>query len=385
MQNLLPVLASPSRVARNEALSIISALGIPRAELFQFIVKRLAEPYRYATYVRTLRKIEKGKALPLLIDHLLERNNESLGLVLRVVGVMEFGDRRDIILKAIQSGNRRDIDNAIEVIETSLHPKIREILIPLLEENPSDEKMALIGKRLGVAALADSPERIFLELLKEEDLVVQALVVYALGEGAVDGLLSDAIEELRDSKAQMVREAAQWTLRGLGGRATTEQVSPEDVNLVEKVVCIRKTPIFNDLRVQEVMAIAGKSSLREFTKGEVVVGEGDPGDALYLIIDGEMTVIKRLGTQQEAVLDRIGRDDFFGEMALLDGAARSASVRVESDASLLVIKGKDFIVAVEDHPSIPLSICRVLARRIRALQGRLPAFESARVGDSLSA
>ena len=194
MQDLLPVLASPSRVARNEALSIISALGFPRAELFQFMVKRLAEPYRYAAYVRTLQKIEKGKALPLLIDHLLERNNESLGLVLRVLGVMEFGDRRDIILTAIQSGNRRDIDNAIEALETSLHPKIREILIPLLEENPSDEKMALIGKRLGIAALADTPKRIFLELLKEEDLVVQALVVYALGEGAVDGLLSDAIE-----------------------------------------------------------------------------------------------------------------------------------------------------------------------------------------------
>ena len=119
------------------------------------------------------------------------------------------------------------------------------------------------------------------------------------------------------------------------------------------------------------MAISGKSFVREFAKGEVVIREGDPGDALYLIMEGEMAVIKDMGKEQECVLDRIGKDAFFGEMALLDGNPRSASNRAESEALVLVLNGEDFVRIMEDYPSVPLKICGVLARRIRELHSRL--------------
>ena len=101
------------------------------------------------------------------------------------------------------------------------------------------------------------------------------------------------------------------------------------------------------------MAIAGKSFVREFAKGEVAVREGDPGDALFLIMEGEMAVIKGMGKEQEFVLDRIGKDDFFGEMALLDGNPRSASIRAESEAVVLVLNDEDFVRIIEDYPSVP--------------------------------
>ena len=369
--DLLPVLASPSRVVKNEVLSILSALGPPRKLVSHFITRALKRPYRYALYVRELQKIEKGKTLPLLLDHILERNNESLEIILRVIGIIEFGDRMDTILKAIQSGKRRDIDNAIEALETSLHSSIRKILIPLMEENPSDESMANVGRTLGIVALTDTPERILTGLLKDEDPLIQALTVYAFGEGIVDQSPSHAIEELLDSDTQIVREAAQYTPRVLEGRAPTEHGLPRDPNLVEKAISVRKIPIFSDLRVQEVMAIAGKSLMRKFARDEVVVREGDPGDALFLIMEGEMAVIKGMGKEQEFVLDRIGKDDFFGEMALLDGNPRSASIRSESEALVLVLNDEDFVRIMEDYPSVPLKICGVLVRRIRELHGRL--------------
>jgi HEAT repeat protein len=371
VQDLLPVLASPSRVAKNEALSILAKLGPPRTDISQFIMKELEKSYHYAAYVRVLQKIETGKVFPLLFDHILERNNETLEVVLRVLGVMEFGDKIEIILKALQSSNRRDKENAIEALENSLHSKIRRVLIPLFEENPSEEQMAMVGKTLGIMTLPDSTEVILLQLLKDDDPIIQALAVYALGEGVIELPHSHAIEELLDSETQIVREAAQHTLHVLEGRTPAEYGSQKDANLVEKAISVRKIPIFSDLRVQEVMAIAGKSFVRKFTKSEVVIREGDPGDALYLIMKGEMAVIKGMETEQEFILDSIGRDDFFGEMALLDGNPRSASIRAESEALVLVLNDEDFVRIMEDYPSVPLKICGALVRRIRELHSRL--------------
>jgi len=192
-----------------------------------------------------------------------------------------------------------------------------------------------------------------------------------LGEGVIEQPPSNAIAELLDSKTQIVREAAQCALRVLEGKAPTEHGPSRDLNLVEKAISVRKIPIFNDLRVQEIMVIASKSLMREFAKGEVVIREGDPGDALFLIMEGEMAVIKGMGKEQEFVLDRIGKDDFFGEIALLDGNPCSASIRAESKALVLVLKDEDFVRIIDDYPSVPLKICGVLFRRIRELHGRL--------------
>jgi HEAT repeat protein len=371
VQDLLRVLASPSRVAKNEALSILAKLGLPRTDISQFIMKEIEKPYRYAAYVRVLQKIETGKVVPLLLDHMLERNNETLEVVLRVLGLMEFGDKIKFILKALQSSNRRDKENAIEALEHSLHPKIRRVLIPLFEENPSEERVFMVGKTLGIMTLPDSTEVILLQLLKDDDPTIQALTIFAFGEGVIEQPPINAIAELLDSETQIVREASQYTLRVLEGRAPAEYGSQKDANIVEKAISFRKIPLFNDLRVQEIMAIAGKSFVREFAKGEVVIREGDPGDALYLIMEGEMVVIKDMGKEQEVFLDRIGKDDFFGEMALLDGNPRSASNRAESDALVLVLNGNDFVRIMEDYPSVPLKICGVLVRRIRELHSRL--------------
>ena len=371
VQDLLRVLASPSRVEKNEALSILAKLGPPRTDISQFIMKEIEKPYRYAAYVRVLQKNETGKVLPLLLDHMLERNNETLEVVLRVLGLMEFGDKIKFILKALQSSNRRDKENAIEALEYSLHPKIRRVLIPLFEENPSEEKVFMVGKTLGITAFPDSIDGILLQLLKDDDPTIQALTVYAFGEGVIEQPPITAIAELLDSETQIVTEAAQYTLHVLEGKIPAEYGSQTDANVVEKAIAFRKIPLFNDLRVQEIMAIAGKSFVREFAKGEVVIREGDPGDALYLIMEGEMAVIKDMGKEQEFVLDRIGKDDFFGEMALLDGNPRSASNIAESEALVLVLNGKDFVRIMEDYPSVPLKICGVLAQRIRELHSRL--------------
>jgi CRP-like cAMP-binding protein len=174
-----------------------------------------------------------------------------------------------------------------------------------------------------------------------------------------------------DSADETVRDAAGWALRALKMDASTEAYSEKTLDLVEKIARIRKISIFENLRVRELFAVAAICRTRACAKGEAAVLEGDPGDALYLIVEGELSVIKGLGTEREVVLDIVRNDDFFGEMALIDNQGRSASVRAESDALLLAVESSEFAGVMEEYPSIPINICKVFCRRIRNLLDNL--------------
>lgn len=372
VQALLPVLASPSRTIRNEILSILSEVRASSVELSQFISRELKKVYVRMAILQALNRVQKGKALPLLILHIQEKNDETIEVILRVLAATEFGDKMKIIIKALQSGLKRDMDNAIEALESSLHSDIGRILIPVLEERPLDEKLALGRKRMGLdLSFSESSMSLFLALLEDEDPIVRSLTLYTLGEGMLEGVPRASIENCLEAEDPLVRDAAQWALgvleEGRGPSASPEK-TPE---LVDRIQFIRKVPIFRDIRVQELLAVATITTPRRCAKGELLLREGDPGDALYLIADGELSVIKGFGTKNEVVLDHIGKDDFIGEMALIDHCPRSATVRAEADSLILVIKDQDFNKILENYPAMALGVCRVFSQRIRTLHGRL--------------
>jgi len=372
VQALLAVLPSPSITLRNQALSILEELGAPRAELSQFVMGEMEKAYRNLVFVHNLKDMAHVPANALLMEHLMEKNNEIIEVVLRVLGVMEFADRMRIILKAIHSGDRRDMDNAIEVLESSLHSDIRGILIPLLQERPMEEKLSVGHKKLHVdTGLSGAPERVLLHLTKDNDSVTQALALYALAGLSLNEEQKAEIAERIEAEAQIVREAALSATAGYQGQSSTRPSAMGSPNLIERIFSVRKIPLFGNLRIRELTAIASAADVLRCGKNEVVVREGDPGDALYLVVEGELIVSKEMGTGREWVLEPIGRDDFFGEMALLDRKPRSASVRTDSACLLLVIKTDDFTTIMENHPAIPINICKILGRRIRTLQSRL--------------
>jgi HEAT repeat protein len=372
VQSLLPALALPSRVLRNEILSILDDMGPPPAELSKFVFRELEKAYRNLAYVGGLKGRENGNAITLLKEHLSEKNEDILEVVLRVLGILELGDWMKVILKAIQSRDRGDMDNAIEVLETSLHSDIRKILIPLLDERPLEEKLTVGNNKAGVnLPVGETPEKVLLRLLEHDDPFTQALALYALGEAPASGDLKNAISGYLAVENEIVKEAAHWALKEPNVGTSYEQASQVNPNLVEKVQSIRSIPIFGNFRVQEFIAIASKTLTKRLAKGEIAVREGDPGDALYLVFHGELAVIKAMGTGQEVTLGRIGKDDFFGEMALIDSEPRSATVIAESDTVLFVFGAEDFIKLIKEYPIMPVNISNMFAKRIRLLQKRL--------------
>lgn len=105
--------------------------------------------------------------------------------------------------------------------------------------------------------------------------------------------------------------------------------------------------------------------LRRYKKGDIVFPEGAPGDSMYIIESGQVQVVSNgQNGQDEAIFAHLGPGSFFGEMALLLGDPRSASVRVAIDAELWELHKNDLDDLLQQDPTIALNISRELSRRL---------------------
>jgi CRP/FNR family cyclic AMP-dependent transcriptional regulator len=99
-----------------------------------------------------------------------------------------------------------------------------------------------------------------------------------------------------------------------------------------------------------------------FAKGDVIFAEGDKGDAMYVIRTGEVA-IERGGH----VMETLGPGGIFGEMALIDGSPRSATVRAKTDCVVAPINEKSFLFLVHETPFFAVAVMRTLANRLRRM------------------
>lgn len=133
------------------------------------------------------------------------------------------------------------------------------------------------------------------------------------------------------------------------------------ITTVEKALFLKGIDLFSAIPGEDLAQIALIAEEEERDAGEVVIREGEMGDALYLVLEG--TVRVRKGEREVAVL---GQREVFGEMALLDPAPRSATVEAVSDATLLRLRRDDFADLMAEKPDIARGVIQVLTRRLRA-------------------
>ncbi len=128
---------------------------------------------------------------------------------------------------------------------------------------------------------------------------------------------------------------------------------------------LRRVPFFQGLPDNVLEAIQSRMKLRRYKKGDIVFVEGAPADSMYIIESGQVQIIAEgRGGQPDAVLAHLGPGFFFGEMALLTGDRRSATVRVVIDAELWELHKNDLEDLLQQYPHIALTISRELSRRL---------------------
>ena len=132
-----------------------------------------------------------------------------------------------------------------------------------------------------------------------------------------------------------------------------------------------KVPLFSQLEPAELERVTEISRERTYPRNSVILFEDDPGDALYVVAQGQVKVVLIGEDGREVILSVLGEGEFFGEMALIDDEPRSAHVIAMEDSTLLVLRREDFQGILKQTPSIALALLRELSRRLRRVDEKV--------------
>jgi CRP/FNR family cyclic AMP-dependent transcriptional regulator len=149
---------------------------------------------------------------------------------------------------------------------------------------------------------------------------------------------------------------------------------------MEKLAVISSSPLFEMLSSTELAYLAELAEQRRYDAGEPVFEEGELGDSLYVIIRGEVEVVRRDSGGASRPLTVLTAPDFFGEMSLIDKEYRSATVRARTEAMLLRLTTQHLSTFRQTHRDgftfVVINIARILSARVREANARLTARQA---------
>ena len=132
-----------------------------------------------------------------------------------------------------------------------------------------------------------------------------------------------------------------------------------------KISALRAVPLFRALDDEAANELCELLTTRDVPAGTPLFHRGEPGDAMYLIESGQVRISLKDTDGHDATLAEMNDGDFFGEMSLLDGHARSADATTRVDCRLAVLSRADFRTFLRKNPDIALGILTVLTHRLR--------------------
>lgn len=138
----------------------------------------------------------------------------------------------------------------------------------------------------------------------------------------------------------------------------------------EHTQLLGRIPLFSRLEAPELSALVSLAQSRQFAARQSVVEQGQPGGDVFAIVSGHLKAVTRAASGKDVLLAIMGPGEIFGEVTLLDGSPRSATVTTLEPSELLVLKREDFLKFLEGSPKVTVKLMEVLARRVRRLSQR---------------
>ena len=256
------------------------------------------------------------EAMNLLIESLHHKSHKYGIHALQAIGLL--GDRETIHL-AIENLQTRAASQRANVIEAleSINTRWRDIIQPLMH------------------------------LWEEEDTP----------NGKVDWprLLSD--------DDAWIRDCALFAAHKLG---VTIMENIATLSLMERILFFKRVPLFANLSPTDLKQLAAIAQEELFSDGDTIVQEGEAGDVMFIIVEGEVRVIT-MKDQQEVELARRKAGEFVGEMALISKEPRIATLTAVGNVRALCIDQKSFEVLLRDRPDVSQAVIQVLAKRLKEI------------------
>ena len=154
--------------------------------------------------------------------------------------------------------------------------------------------------------------------------------------------------------------------------SVSNQPLPSDLG--EAMEILRNVPFFSDIEESELAKIVRVGVRKKYKKGSIILLEEEAGAALFLILSGKVKIVRTDDDGREVILSILGENDFFGEMSILDGLARSASVVAITKTELFMIHRRDFLNLMHDFPTVAISLLKEMAMRLRKADAQIKSL-----------
>jgi ATP/ADP translocase/HEAT repeat protein len=171
----------------------------------------------------------------------------------------------------------------------------------------------------------------------------------------------ERVEKLAEDEDRSVRSYVKFVLEtGQTGMSREDDM----FTTLEKVLFLQRVELFSEVAPEDLMGLARSARVDRHKKGTVLFRAGDPGSALYLVIDGRVRTTTATG-----ITTQYSDGEAFGELGALDGSVRSDEADVVEDATLIEIAREDFVEVLRENGPLAEAVIRVLVRRMRSLRG----------------
>ncbi|MCG8565273.1 MAG: cyclic nucleotide-binding domain-containing protein, partial [Desulfobacterales bacterium] len=379
---LVESLGIPSTRTRRGLFELLEEQDIKELEVLFFAKESLDKSYGFLAMSQTLSGLPQTPMIKLTIEHLEEKKEVVLENVIRVLAIHDQTGRMQTAWRGIFSPDTRQRANAIELVSDILDRKTFNAMLPLLE-SPTTEVALNDGKKVAKIPKFEPDGRdAVAQLLESEDWVDVVMALGMVRENPGLAKIPDRITQQETTLNPIILKEAQMTSAKEKTRPEkvqtpdpAEGIQSPEISLGEKILLLREIDIFSGLSAAELAAIAGVTKELAYPEESTVIKQDSLGETVFLIIQGKVAVIMETKDGREEIIDHMEGGNAFGEMALIDNAPRSATIRTVTPCRFLILHKQEFKETAMEFPRIALQICSVLSQRIRHLHARVQNTE----------
>ncbi|HMA36376.1 MAG TPA: HEAT repeat domain-containing protein [Chloroflexia bacterium] len=342
-------LSDPTPAIRTEILRALVRLrlvapGLVRPDALQEV---LAAEMRAAYTLAGLQAdLGPAAAEPLLSDAIAARREQVQDRIFLVLSILYPDQPIESVRRSVDWIEGPMRTQALVLLTHLITREVRDLLLPLIEGAPA-QVVEIAHKRLGVPSkpLATRLE----ELAQSPDPWLRACAVYSIGTHQLHELAGTVQAALADDDP-VVRETAHGALGS----------NHMSLSTIERVLFLRGVDLFSEVHSEDLVHVAQIAQEVNFAAGETFIKQGDIGDCLYIILDGEVQIrIAGLG----AIAERHPKS-IIGEMAIVSRTPRTADCIAATDTTALKIDHADFWELLGEKPQLAYGVIRVLAHRL---------------------
>ncbi|MFW6192186.1 MAG: HEAT repeat domain-containing protein [Gemmatimonadota bacterium] len=304
--------------------------------------------HRWATARDDVAGVDGEQRDALLAAALEQRAWESVERAFRALGLRYGLEELYVAFTAVRSTERLDRRRGVELLESVLPRSVFRKLQPLVDPDVDASERRRAGRETHGIQRKSGRERLE-ELTGGGDPWISMLCRRVLGR------------ELGTEDRETLFRHLEIESRTGGLPPETEEVSPVDI--LERAEALRKTDLFDELRTDDLAALASLVEERHLEAGETVVRDGEMSGRLRVVVKGRLEA--RMG---ERTVHTIQPGEAVDDFSILDGGAAHHDVVAAEPATLLVLRRAEFLEILEERPQVAERLLAHLARRVRELE-----------------